>query len=135
MTRTRWWAAVAAAVAMIGLGTVALAGRLGHGPAYGLLCPEQVTSYAVAPTPGVPLARGTLTVRLGDRFAVGGHEGPLPAGDPLLTGEVAVVRAVGETVFATGERCGRAVSGYRYSLFEAVRPGEVTVGDVLIRVT
>jgi hypothetical protein len=136
MTKRRVGVVVGVVVVLLVAGTaVVAAGRRGHGPAYRLLCPEKVRTYAVMPTPDVRLARGSLTVGVGERFAVGGYRGTLPAAGPLLTGDATVVRTAGTKVFPTGERCGRVVSGYRYTIFLAVHPGEVTIDDAAVHVT
>ena len=106
-----------------------------RGPIYRLACPETITAYARMPRPDVPVVAGAYLAEVGDRFAVGGHYEPMPAGRPRVGGDASVVRYDRAETSPTDERCGRVVAGYRYHIYVAEHAGSVVIDGHQVQIS
>ena len=106
-----------------------------RGPVYRLACPAEVTAYDQMPRPGVPVVTGRYLAEVGDSFATGGHEDPMPEDRPHLEGDATVVRYVRAETWPTGKRCGRVVTGYRYHVYVAQHAGDVVIAGHPVRIS
>ncbi|MDG6101532.1 hypothetical protein Daura_39285 [Dactylosporangium aurantiacum] len=119
----------------LGAAGLALAVPAVRAAVHDLACPATFTAYARQPLPDVPVVTATHLAVVGDRFAVGGHRDPMPAGRPPVEGDASLVRYEHAETSPTEQRCGRVVAGYRYHVYTATRAGAVVIDGHLVRIS